>query len=99
VSISQYSSQIKTSSPSVERGDEDALGQGLVRVGKTGNLAETRETEKIRGCAARLMVVLSEQIFPKLPESSFGRESVRELMAFIADVVNLGCRARRAVDS
>ena len=45
------------------------------------------------------MVVLSEQIFPKLHESSFGRESVRELMAFIADVVNLGCRARRAVDS
>ena len=44
-------------------------------------------------------MVLSEQIFPKLPESSFGRESVRELMAFIADVVNLGCRARRAVDS
>jgi len=63
-----------------------------------------RETSPRRGKlkkseAARLMVVLSEQIFPKLPESSFGRESVRELMAFIADVVNLGCRARRAVDS
>ena len=69
-----------------------------------------REREKERGrvrvfrrrpgaSVTRLRFCISEQIFPKLPESSFGRESVRELMAFIADVVNLGCRARRAVDS
>ena len=32
----------------------------------------------------RLRFCISEQIFPKLPESSFGRESVRELIAFIA---------------
>ena len=43
----------------------------------------------------RLRFCISEQIFPKLPESSFGRESVRELIAFIADVVSLGCRVGR----
>ena len=54
-----------------------------------------REREKERGrvrvfrrrpgaSVTRLRFCISEQIFPKLPESSFGRESVRELIAFIA---------------
>ena len=55
-----------------------------------------KEQKFTSGAGARaLRCVISEQIFPKWPESSFGRESVRELIAFIADVVSLGCRVGR----